>query len=111
MAKEMKHENEWTCIMCFDICFQTMKLEMKGQKHLVIHSRRTQFLKDCGLEVRFISSDFDIQHNSPQHNTDNKIGDEGVKTLCDGLMTNTGLTELSLKGENITETRKSEKLD
>ena len=31
--------------------------------------------------------------------TDNKIGDEGVKAVCDGLMMNTGLTELELQSQ------------
>ena len=48
--------------------FQTMGLETKGQKHLVIHSRQTQSWKHCLLKVGFVSSHFDIKHNSPQHN-------------------------------------------
>ena len=61
--------------------------------------------------MRFISSDFDI--NTIHHNTttDNKVGDVGVKALCDGLMMNKLLIELRLESENMTQTRNGGKLD
>ena len=52
--------------------------------------------------------------NTIHHNTitDNKIDDDGVKALCDGLMVNKSLTDLKLCRETIiTETRRSEKRD
>ena len=43
---------------------------------------------------------FNATHNTTF--TDNEIGDEGVKALCEGLMMNNSLTELTLYRETVT---------
>ena len=84
-------------------CHQAISLETQGQRHLVKAWRQTvDWLNSIWL---VITDGIQTKHKQPKtccfhySSTGNKIGNTGVKALCEALRTNTTLTVFNISSD------------